>query len=70
MIDPYFLTIAVGVGLVVCGYLLGRNVGVTVGAGLMFDQLAEMNIIETTTTWEDGEEHVHLMKDGKRVEKS
>ena len=70
MVDPYFLTIAVGVCLVVCGYLLGRNKGVIVGAEHMFDMLAEMGIIETTTTWENGEKHIHLMKDGKRVGKS
>ena len=54
MIDPYILSIAVGLGLVACGYLLGRHKGIAIGAENMFDQLEDMNVIETSTVWEDG----------------
>jgi hypothetical protein len=70
MIDPYFLSIPIGLALVGCGYLLGRHYGIALGAENMFDQLEEMGIIETSTVWEDGEQQTYLMKDGKRVDRN
>ena len=70
MIDPYFLSIPIGLGLVVCGYLLGRHKGIAIGAENMFDQLEEMDVIETSTVWEDGVQQTYLMKDGKRVDRN
>ena len=69
MIDPYILSIAVGLGLVACGYLLGRHKGIAIGAENMFEQLEDMNVIETSTVWEDGVQQTYLIKDGKRVGK-
>ena len=68
MFELYNLSIPIGLGLVGCGYLLGRHKGIAIGAENMFDQLEEMGIIETSTVWEDGEQQTYLMKDGKRVE--
>ena len=67
MLDIYYLSIPIGLALVGCGYLLGRHNGINIGAENMFDQLEEMGLIETTTVWEDGEQQVYLMKDGKRI---
>ena len=70
MLEIYYLSIPIGLALVGCGYLLGRHNGIALGAENMFDQLEEMDLIETSTVWEDGVQQTYIMKDGKRVEKN
>ena len=53
--------------VVVLAYIAGRRAGIDKGAEGMFNLLKEQGIIETVTTWVDGEEEEIVVKDGKPV---
>ena len=58
---PYVASL-IGAGLFVIGYWTGRNVGVDIGAGGMFDNLRDNGYITTVTMYNsDGNEVEELV---------